>query len=153
MPNPELVNTVYLLAEQLVRGNSLSRAGKALRLTLPKFSRLVAVFGQQGGFWRKTNGEQGKLWERGFLIMGRRCQGPRKGGALTPPFQIRGEKSRSPNRYLDQVLQQGAVFATFPRRGRTLPVEDFPNLGEQQGNSFRRQVYRPDVRAEFHQEP
>jgi hypothetical protein len=46
MPNPEMVNIIYLLADQWVRRHSSFAAESALRQTLPKFSRLVAIFGQ-----------------------------------------------------------------------------------------------------------
>jgi hypothetical protein len=46
MPNPEMANIIYLFAGQWVGGHSNSAAENALRQTLPKFSRLVALFGQ-----------------------------------------------------------------------------------------------------------
>lgn len=48
MPNPEIVNVLYLVAVQWVSRDSRFGTGGDLRQTLPKFSRLVAVFGQQG---------------------------------------------------------------------------------------------------------
>jgi hypothetical protein len=56
MPNSEIVNVIYLLTGQLVRENSLSTAERALCETLPKLSRLVAVFGQQKVFEANESG-------------------------------------------------------------------------------------------------
>jgi len=94
-----MVNATYLLAGQSVRERSISGYEKTFRPILPKFSRLVAVFSQPGGFLDESEGV--------------------------------AESSVSPSRDLDEILQHGAVFATFLRHGRALPVIDFAHLGEQ----------------------
>jgi hypothetical protein len=49
-----MFNDIYMLTGQRLRGISLFVAERALGQTLPKFSRLVAVFGQEK-LWRKKS--------------------------------------------------------------------------------------------------